>query len=77
MIEQFFYHKLSSVDVMQLPSGNAGTSRGAWSPILVRINTDEGSMDCQKRHFFLYTILIQIRLILIRTLCEVCDNETG
>lgn len=27
---------------MQVPSGNAGSSRGAWSPVLVRINTDEG-----------------------------------
>lgn len=34
--------KITHVDVMQLPSGNAGSSRGAWSPILVRINTDEG-----------------------------------
>lgn len=34
--------KIISVDVMQLPSGNAGSSRGAWSPVLVRINTDEG-----------------------------------
>lgn len=34
--------KIVSVDVMQVPSGNAGSSRGAWSPVLVRINTDEG-----------------------------------
>lgn len=34
--------KITSVDVMQVPSGNAGSSRGAWSPVLVRINTDEG-----------------------------------
>ena len=27
---------------MQGPSGNAGSSRGAWSPVLVRVNTDEG-----------------------------------
>jgi len=27
---------------MQVPSGNAGSSRGAWSPVIVRINTDEG-----------------------------------
>lgn len=27
---------------MQLPSGNAGASRGTWCPILIRINTDEG-----------------------------------
>ena len=35
--------KIVSVEVMQVPSGNAGSSRGAWSPVLVRINTDEGS----------------------------------
>ena len=34
--------KIVSVDVMQVPSGNAGSSRGAWSPVLVRINSDEG-----------------------------------
>jgi L-alanine-DL-glutamate epimerase-like enolase superfamily enzyme len=34
--------KITSVDVMQVPSGNAGSSRGAWSPVIVRINTDEG-----------------------------------
>ena len=34
--------KITSVDVMQVPSGNAGSSRGAWSPVLVRVNTDEG-----------------------------------
>lgn len=34
--------KITSVDVTQLPSGNAGSSRGAWSPVLVRVNTDEG-----------------------------------
>jgi len=34
--------KIVSVDVMQVPSGNAGSSRGAWSPVLVRVNTDEG-----------------------------------
>ncbi len=34
--------KIVSVDCMQMPSGNAGSSRGAWSPVLVRINTDEG-----------------------------------
>ena len=33
--------KITSVDVTQLPSGNAGSSRGAWSPVLVRVNTDE------------------------------------
>lgn len=34
--------KITSVDVMQVPSGNAGSSRGAWSPVICRINTDEG-----------------------------------
>ena len=34
--------KIVSVDVMQVPSGNAGASRGDWSPVIVRINTDEG-----------------------------------
>ena len=35
--------KITSIDAMQLPSGNNGaTSRGAWSPVLVRVNTDEG-----------------------------------
>ena len=34
--------KITSVDVTKLPSGNAGSSRGAWSPVLVRVNTDEG-----------------------------------
>lgn len=34
--------KIVSVDVMQVPSGNAGSARGAWSPVIVRINTDEG-----------------------------------
>ena len=34
--------KIVSVDVMQVPSGNAGSSRGAWSPVIVRVNTDEG-----------------------------------
>ncbi len=34
--------KITSVDVTQLPNGNAGSSRGAWSPVLVRVNTDEG-----------------------------------
>ena len=34
--------KITSVDVTQLPSGNAGSSRGAWSPVLVRVNTDKG-----------------------------------
>ena len=34
--------KIVSVDIMMVPSGNAGSSRGAWSPVLVRINTDEG-----------------------------------
>ena len=34
--------KIVSVDVMQVPSGNAGASRGDWSPVIVRVNTDEG-----------------------------------
>ncbi|MBP2636281.1 MAG: Gluconate dehydratase [Firmicutes bacterium] len=34
--------KIVSVDVMQVPSGNAGSSRGDWCPVIVRINTDEG-----------------------------------
>ncbi len=34
--------KITSIDVMQVPSGNAGSSRGAWSPVICRINTDEG-----------------------------------
>ena len=34
--------KITSIDVMQLPSGNAGASRGSWSPVICRINTDEG-----------------------------------
>lgn len=34
--------RITSIDVLQLPSGNTGaTTRGAWSPVLVRINTDE------------------------------------
>jgi L-alanine-DL-glutamate epimerase-like enolase superfamily enzyme len=34
--------KITSVDVMHVPSGNAGSQRGDWSPIIVRVNTDEG-----------------------------------
>lgn len=34
--------KITSIDVMQVPSGNSGSSRGAWSPVICRINTDEG-----------------------------------
>lgn len=34
--------KITSVDVMQIKSGNSGVSRGAWSPVVIRINTDEG-----------------------------------
>ncbi|WP_094604612.1 D-galactonate dehydratase [Sporomusa silvacetica DSM 10669] len=34
--------KIVSVDVMQVPSGNSGASRGNWCPIIVRVNTDEG-----------------------------------
>ena len=34
--------KITSIDVMKVPSGNTGSTRGDWSPILVRVNTDEG-----------------------------------
>jgi len=34
--------KITSVDVMQVPSGNTGQTRGTWCPIIVRVNTDEG-----------------------------------
>src|SRR5665647_1909525 len=34
--------KITSIDIMQVPSGNAGASRGAWSPVICRVNTDEG-----------------------------------
>ena len=34
--------KITRADVTRLPSGSAGSSRGAWSPVLVRVNTDEG-----------------------------------
>lgn len=34
--------RIISVDVMKVPSGNAGSKRGDWSPVIVRINTDEG-----------------------------------
>ncbi len=34
--------KIKSVDVMQINSGNAGAARGAWSPVVIKINTDEG-----------------------------------
>lgn len=34
--------KIQSIDIMQIPSGNAGASRGAWSPVILRVNTDEG-----------------------------------
>jgi len=34
--------KITSIDIMQVPSGNAGSSRGAWSPVICRVNTDEG-----------------------------------
>ena len=34
--------KIMSIDVCQIPSGNAGAKRGAWSPVIVRVNTDEG-----------------------------------
>ena len=40
--------KITSIDVMKIPSpdvsfsGNGGGSTEEWSPIIVRINTDEG-----------------------------------
>lgn len=34
--------KITSVDVIQLKSGNAGASRGEWRPVILRVNTDEG-----------------------------------
>ena len=34
--------RIVSIDTMQVPSGNADSSRGSWCPIVVRINTDEG-----------------------------------
>ena len=34
--------KITSVDVLQIKSGNAGASRGAWSPVVIKVNTDEG-----------------------------------
>jgi len=34
--------KIISIDVMQVPSGNQGSKRGAWSPVICRVNTDEG-----------------------------------
>lgn len=34
--------KIVSVDVMRVPAGNAGASRGDWCPVVVRINTDDG-----------------------------------
>lgn len=34
--------RITSIDIMQVPSGNSGENRGAWSPVIVRINTDEG-----------------------------------
>lgn len=34
--------KITSADVTRLPSGSAGSSGGAWSPVLVQVNTDEG-----------------------------------
>lgn len=32
--------KITSVDVMKVPSGNADSKRGGWNPIVVRVNTD-------------------------------------
>lgn len=37
-----FAMKIVSVDVMQVPSGNAGASARRLVPVIVRINTDEG-----------------------------------
>ena len=34
--------RITSVDVMRVPSGNSGKERGDWSPVVCRINTDEG-----------------------------------
>lgn len=34
--------KITSISVMQMPSGNAGASRGAWSPVICCVHTDEG-----------------------------------
>src|SRR6478735_5224979 len=34
--------KIVSVDVMKVSSGNSGSSRGEWSPVVVRVNTDDG-----------------------------------
>ena len=33
---------IQKVDVMQIKSGNAGASRGAWSPVVICITTDDG-----------------------------------
>jgi len=33
--------KIVSVDVMRVPSGNAGSTRGDWNPVIIRVNTDE------------------------------------
>lgn len=41
-LEALTFMKITSVDVMQIKSGNAGATRGAWSPVIVRVNTDEG-----------------------------------
>ncbi len=34
--------RITSIDAMQVPSGNADPSRGGWNPVVVRVNTDEG-----------------------------------
>ena len=34
--------KITSIDVIQVQSGNSGRGRGTWCPIITRINTDEG-----------------------------------
>lgn len=53
--------KITSVDVTQLPSGNAGSSRGAWSPVLVRVNTDEG-ISGGREDIWQAGLCLQIRL---------------
>lgn len=34
--------KIKSVDIIQLKSGNSGSNRGTWCPVIVKINTDDG-----------------------------------
>lgn len=51
-----FAMKIVSVDVMQVPSGNAVSSRGDWCPVIVRINTDEGISGLVKWALLILTI---------------------